>query len=363
MKKLIIFLVLLSVVATYLVKTKRKENETVPEAEEKIVSLIAFGDNLIHNTIYTSARTGSGYDFKPILLDVKEYIQNFDIRFINQETILGGTELGLSTYPAFNTPQEMGDALLDAGFNLISLANNHTLDRGERAVINSVNYWNSQDVIHSGSVLDPDESQVKIFEKKGIKFAFVAYTYGTNGIPHPDGKTYLANVYSDAKASRDLKYVRDIVDVIIVSMHWGEEYRDYPNEEQIRQARHLSSLGVDIIIGHHPHVIQPVELLENEDGRKTFVMYSLGNFLSDQKGIDRLIGMGVSLDIRKNSEGNVSLENFAAKLLYRYKNYNDNSFRILFFDDLSESFLKDYARYFSEKEALIKTYFQNITVS
>lgn len=361
MKKLIILLILLYVIISC--NTKKKEKEEIPEEGEKIVSLVAFGDNLIHDTIYVSAQTSSGYDFRPILIDVKEYIQNFDLRFINQETILGGSELGLSTYPAFNTPQEMGDALIDAGFNLISLANNHTLDRGEKAVINSVNYWNSKDVIHSGSVLSPDESQVKIFEIKGIKFAFVAYTYGTNGIPHPSGKTHLANVYSNEKAREDLKYVRNIVDVIIVSMHWGEEYQDYPNETQISQARHLASLGCDIIIGHHPHVIQPVDLLENEDGRNTFVMYSLGNFLSDQKCLDRLIGMGASLDIRKDESGNISLENFRAKLLYRYKNYNDNSFRLLFFEDLNNDFLKDYALYFSEKEALIKYYFQDIDVS
>lgn len=166
------------------------------------------------------------------------------------------------------------------------------------------------------------------FLKNGIKFAFVAYTYGTNGIPHPGGKTYLANVYSDEKAENDLK-IRDYVDVFIVSMHWGEEYQDLPNNTQIKQAKYLAELGADIIIGHHPHVIQPVDLLVNEE-RETFVMYSLGNFLSDQIGIDRLIGMGVSLDIIKDKDGNISLNNYHAKLLYRYKNYNDNSFRLLF---------------------------------
>lgn len=361
MKRLIFLLIILYVITSCIAKKKDKEEKQ--QETEKLVSLVAFGDNLIHDTIYTSAKINGQYDFHPIFIDIKEYLQNFDLRFINQETILGGSELGLSSYPAFNTPQEMGDALIDAGFNLISLANNHTLDRGERAVINSVNYWNSKDVIHSGSVLDPNESQVRLFEKNGIKFAFVAYTYGTNGIEHPGGKTYLANVYSNEKAESDLKYVRDIVDVIIVSMHWGDEYQDLPNETQIRQAEFLSSLGVDIIVGHHPHVIQPVNLLTNENGRKTFVMYSLGNFLSDQKGIDRLIGMGVNLDIRKDLDGKISLENFGARLLYRYKNYNDNSFRILLFQDLNDNFLKDYAVYFSEKEALIKYYFQDIAVS
>ena len=360
MKRLILLLIALYIITSCVAKPRKKDNQDVHEETEKKVSLVAFGDNLVHGTIYASAKTHDTYDFHPIFIDIKEYLQNFDLRFINQETILGGVELGLSTYPAFNTPQEMGDALIDAGFNLISLANNHTLDRGGKAVINSVNYWNSKDVVHSGSVLNPNESQVRIFEKNGIKFAFVAYTYGTNGIPHPGGKTYLANVYSDEKAENDLK-IRDYVDVFIVSMHWGEEYQDLPNNTQIKQAKYLAELGADIIIGHHPHVIQPVDLLVNEE-RETFVMYSLGNFLSDQIGIDRLIGMGVSLDIIKDKDGNISLNNYHAKLLYRYKNYNDNSFRLLFYD-LSNDFLKNYVEYFTEKEALIKYYFEDITVS
>jgi poly-gamma-glutamate synthesis protein (capsule biosynthesis protein) len=361
MKKIILLIIVIFSFSKCVSKNKQKEKE--PEEKEKVVSLVAFGDNLIHNSIYTSAKTGNTYDFQPIFIEIKPYLQNFDLRFINQETILGGTELGLSTYPAFNTPQEMGDALVDAGFNLISLANNHTLDRGEKAIINSVNYWNNQKVVYSGSVLNPNESQVQIFDKNGIRFAFVAYTYGTNGIAHPGGKTYLANIYDDEKAEADISGVRKMVDVVIVSMHWGDEYQDLPNQRQKTQANHLANVGADIIIGHHPHVIQPVNLIKNEDGSQTFVIYSLGNFLSDQIGIDRLIGMGVNLDIRKGKDGKISLENFGAKLLYRYKNYNDNSFRLLLFQELSNDFLKDYQLYFSEKEALIKHYYDEIVVS
>ncbi|MDD4000365.1 MAG: CapA family protein [Bacilli bacterium] len=360
MKKIIFLLILILV----LVKCfgQKKDNQEELEAKEKLVSLVAFGDNLIHDSIYTSSKTEDSYNFVPIFQDVKNYLQNYDLRFINQETILGGSELGLSTYPAFNTPQEMGDALVDAGFNLISLANNHTLDRGEKAIINSVNYWDKQAVVYSGSVLSENESQVKIFKKNGISFAFVAYTYGTNGIAHPDGKYYLANLYDDEKAERDILAIREQVDVVIVSMHWGDEYQEKPNQKQINQAENLAKAGADIIIGHHPHVIQPVAMIENED-RKTFVVYSLGNFLSDQVGIDRLIGMGVNLDIRKQKDGKIHLENFGAKLLYRYKNYNDKSFRLLLFQDLNSSLLKDYEVYFEEKKELIQYYYQDIKVS
>lgn len=361
MKK--IFLLLLGIYFLIQCSQTKTSQPPIEEPKTSSVSLIAFGDNLIHSSLYKAAQTGDTYDFSPMLLEISPFLENFNLRFINQETILGGKELGLSTYPAFNSPQELGDDLIDAGFNLISLANNHTLDRGEKAIINSVNFWESKGVIYSGSALSPTQSQVKRFTKNGISFAFVAYTYGTNGIPHPDGKTYLANLYSDAKAEADLGGLDHEVDVIIVSMHWGEEYQNFPNETQIEQARYLSSLGADIIIGHHPHVIQPVDLLENEQGEKTLVIYSLGNFLSDQTGIDRLIGMGVYLDIIKDTDGKIHLDNIGAKLLYRYKNPNDNSFRVLLFQDLNEYFLKDYQRYFSEKKELIQFYYPDIFVS
>lgn len=358
--------IILLVIFIYLFIRCSKQKELPPPVEEPSafsVSLVAFGDNLIHETVYRAAKTGNTYDFSSMFLEISAYLDNFDLRFINQETILGGKELGLSTYPTFNSPQELGDDLVAAGFNLISLANNHTLDRGEQAVINSVKFWESKGVIYSGSAISPTQSQVKQFAKNNISFAFVAYTYGTNGIPHPEGKTHLANIYSDVKAKKDLENLNEEVDILIVSMHWGEEYQNLPNETQLNQARFLSDLGVDIIIGHHPHVIQPVDILENKQGEKTLVIYSLGNFLSDQVGIDRLIGMGVYLDIVKEIDGKIHLKNIGAKLLYRYKNYNDNSFRVLLFQNVNEYFLKDYQRYFEEKKELIKYYYPDIYVS
>lgn len=324
-------------------------------SNEKIVSIVAVGDNLIHETVYEAAATSDSYDFKPMLSEIKPYIKKFDLAFINQETILGGKEIGLSTYPCFNSPQELGDALVDAGFNLISIANNHTLDRGKQAVINAVDYWNKQDVVYSGAEKS-NISHVKKFTKNDISFAFVAYTYGTNGIPHPRGEEYLANVFSYEKAQSDLKDLD--VDFIIASMHWGNEYELYPTKEQVNQAQFLASLGVDVIIGHHPHVIQPVDMIDI-DGHKTLVIYSLGNFLSDQKGIDRLIGMAVSFNIVKNQK--IEIKDLKANLLYRYK-FN-NQFNIKMFINLNDDILDNYQAYYQEKKKLITTYYQDIKVS
>lgn len=360
MKKIIFLLLIILLVFSF--KTKQKTKEVLElENDYYHVSLFAVGDNLIHSTIYKAAKLDGKYDFKPMFLEVKPLISQFDLKFVNQETILGGEELGLSTYPTFNSPYEVGDALVDLGFNLISIANNHTLDRGERAIINAINYWDSKGVIYSGALKNKNASHLKLFNINGIKFAFVAYTYGTNGIGFPDGKDYLANVYSNEKAKFDIKKIINLVDVVIVSMHWGNEYEDYPNATQVNQAKFLAELGVDIIIGHHPHVIQPVDVIEN-DNKNTFVFYSLGNFLLNQKGIDRLVGMAVSLDIYKSKSSNmVNIKNLKANLLYRYK--ENNNFCIKLFQDLNDEYLSNYLEYFKKKKSLIQKYYQGIEVN
>jgi len=171
-----------------------------PQVKVYELSLVMAGDNLIHNSIYEEAyrlANYSGYDFKPMYTYLKDIVSNYDLAYYNQETILGGSEIGLSSYPAFNSPYEVGDAMIDAGFNLVSLATNHTLDRGESAVINSCEYWSSKkDVMTSGSYCSFEERDaVQVMEKNNISYSLLSYTYGTNGIPVPSGKEYLVNVW------------------------------------------------------------------------------------------------------------------------------------------------------------------------
>ena len=162
---------------------------------------------------------------------------------------------------------------------MVSLANNHSYDRGEKAVINSVNFWNSQDdVMTNGMALSDDErTNYQIMTKNGISYAMLSYTYVLNGFKLPNGKDYLVNVYSDELVKKDIEAIRDKVDVLIVAMHWGVEYTHNPTNTQKTQAKYLASLGVDVIIGNHPHCIQPVEWIDN-----TLVIYSLGNLISNQ---------------------------------------------------------------------------------
>lgn len=341
-----------------LLKEKKLEEKRKNEKKEYKASLVMVGDSLIHSSIYQDAKLSDGsYDFKPMLQYIKPLLQDYDIKYYNQETILGGTELGLSNYPRFNSPYEVGDAFIDAGFNLVSLATNHTMDKGEIGVINSLNYWNSKSsVFTAGSYLSfDDRNKIRIMDVNGIKYAFFSYTTWNNGLTTPTGKEYLNNEYSFEKAKDDIDKVRDHCDIIIVAMHWGIEYSMGVSEEQTKIANELSSLGVGLIIGSHPHVIEPIEYIN--DG-KTLVIYSLGNFISDQVGIDRLSGLMVGLDIKKvveNEVSTVNLENVKASLLYTKSNLGrSREFRIYPYNQLNSVLLPNYKEYYEKyKNVLI----------
>ena len=322
------------------------DEERKPVQANKI-SLFMVGDALIHSAVYADASVGNNkYDFTSMLSEFS-WVSNYDLAFYNQETILGGSELGLSTYPCFNSPYEVGDAFVETGFNLVSLANNHTLDRGEQAILNSNLYWlNKKDVVTSGSYSSWDSrNDIPIYEKNGIKYVFLAYTDSTNGISIPSGKEYLVNVYSEEQVKKDIDSIRDKTDVIIVSMHWGEEYSFSITDRQREMANYLSNLGVNIIIGEHPHVVEPIDYIGN-----TLVVYSLGNFLSAQRGIDRLTGLMVSLDIIKDNSG-ISLENIKAGLTYTSSDtingYREN-FKVYPYQNLNDSILLNYQMYYNK---------------
>ena len=358
-----LLLIVMIVVASWIINDKlleskeinnnnNKEEEKPKEEEEKkyTASLIAVGDNLIHSSVYNDANKHAGYngyDFKPMYRYIKEIVSNYDIGYINQETILGGTELGLDDYPTFNSPQEVGDAVIDAGFNLVSLATNHTVDSGKQAVLNSCEYWNRQeDVLTSGSYCSEEErNEVKIAEANNITYTMLNYTYGTNGMPVADN--YLVNVwptnisinnpgidtkYQEYKeqVKTDIERVRDKVDVLIVAMHWGVEYTHNPTEYEKDMANFLAELGVDIIIGTHPHVIQPVTWIDD-----TLVIYSLGNFLSAQYQNKSTCtyykcttGLMTNLIIEKTVKGDsskIKITNVENELIYHY--YNQSTWR------------------------------------
>ena len=326
-----------------LIEKFEKSKDIISKYTKVNFSLVMVGDALIHEGVYANARKGDSYDFKPMLEEMKPIISSFDLAYYNQETILGGTEIGLSTYPCFNSPYEVGDAFIDAGFDLVSMANNHTLDRGERALNNSCNYWKSKENIYTaGSYYSyEDREEIKINQINGISYAMLSYTTTTNGIGIPGGKTYYVNKYNKDVVKSDIEKYRDKVDVLMVAMHWGEEYTHTPVKEQREIAEFLSSLGVDIIIGAHPHVVEPIEYIGN-----TLVIYSLGNFLSAQRGIEKLTGLMASCNITKDVITNeIKIEDVEAELLYTYSDYNNGSrgnYKVIPYTKLTDNLLSNH---------------------
>lgn len=318
-------------------------------------SLAMVGDALIHKGVYdAAAKKGGGYDFRPMLRLVKDRVAVHDMAFYNQETILGGVSLGLSTYPCFNSPVEVGDAFLDAGFNLVSLANNHTLDRGEKAILASLKYWAGKEgVLTAGSSLTrEDEETVPIFKAGGVTCAFFAYTTATNGLKAPKGKEHYVALYSPERVRADVARARAAkVDAVIVSMHWGNEYVFTPNDGQKHIAGHLASLGVNLIIGHHPHVVQPVAMVGD-----TLVIYSLGNFLSAQKELYKLIGLLVSLDVVKREDGDrvgITFENVTGTLLYNPRRSVLGRYVVVPFDRMTANILPDFPAVYKKYSAIV----------
>ncbi len=321
-------------------KGKKSNNEVSNKVETKKMSLVAVGDCLIHGAVYIDARVGNNsYDFSGMIENIKPLISDYDLKYYNQETIIGGKALGVSHYPRFNSPEEIGDNMVDLGFNLVSLANNHSLDKDEKGILNSNEYWKSKNVITAGTYSSWEErNDIKVYEQNGIKYAFLAYTTTTNGLSMPKGKEYLLNVYSEKQAKEDIDKIKDKVDVIIVSMHWGEEYVFDPTEGEKEIANYLSSLGVNLIIGSHPHVVQPVGYVND-----TLVIYSLGNFLSGQRpmGIDKTIGLMVGMDIVVN-DSKVTFENVNKNLIYTYSTTSDTKYKLYAFSQLNDSILPNY---------------------
>ena len=346
-----------------------EKDKLIPKEKDYSIKLFMVGDALIHSGVYMDAEKPDGtYDFKPMLANLKPIISKYDLAYYNQETILGGKELGYSSYPMFNSPDEVGDAFIDAGFDLVSLATNHTMDKREIGVLNSVKYWKSKkNVVTSGQWDSWDErNKVRIYEKNNIKYAFFSYTTWTNGLNPPVGKEYLTNIYSDEKAKEDIEKVRDKVDVVLVAMHWGTEYSLGVSYDQEKIANYLSELGVDVIIGAHPHVVEPVEFIN--DG-KTFVIYSLGNFISDQDGTERLTGLMSEITIKKHfdEEDNVtvSLDNPRCELVYTYatrrpNSYNKN-FKLYSYAKLNDNLLPNYQTYYDKYKGVVSSRYSELT--
>ena len=273
-----------------------------------VVSFVAAGDNLIHGVIFMQAANRSidgGYDFDYVYENTEDYFDKFDVRFINQETLVNDA-YAPSHYPQFSTPIEMGEKVLDMGFDVIGTSNNHSYDKGVKGIKSSLEYWNNKDVVNVGFYTGDDSKDIKYLTVNNIKMAFLAYTYGTNGISiYDDTSPYIINCDDFDTIDRQVAIAKENSDIIIVSCHWGWEDTNNVNDYQKYVADHLNKIGVDVIIGTHPHVIQTVEWRTNtENDNKTLICYSLGNFVSAQSRANNMLGGLFQFNIVKSYDEN-----------------------------------------------------------
>jgi len=270
-------------------------------------SVVAVGDNLIHPVVYNDAKVGSNkYDFKPMYKHVKSNIQQADFAYVNQESPIGGDDKPYSGFKQFNTPSDVTKAIVDSGFNIINGANNHSLDQGDSGVTNHINAWKPyrHDVLFSGVFKSQKESEaVHTITRNGITVSLLCYTYGTNG--QISQYPYTVKTFDEATIKKDVRKAKEHSDAVIVSAHWGNENHTMPNEKQQKYAQLFADEGVDVVLGMHPHVIQPVKWVKGKNQHQTLVAYSLGNFLNGQYTStewNQLLGR-LNFNLEKTSKG------------------------------------------------------------
>lgn len=305
------------------------ESETVEEKVEPInFTMTAIGDTLCHNTQYWDAYNSSTkqYDFSYVYDDIKDYTSSADITIGSLETTFAGEDRGYSNYPVFNSPDSLATGLKDIGVDVISLAGNHALDYGYSGICRTIDVLDNVGISHLGTYKSAeDQDKILIKDVKGVKIAFINYTYGTNGIPVPSDKPYCLNLIDKDLISKQIKQAKEQnVDMIVACMHWGTEYKTSANDEQKELADFLFKSGVDIILGNHPHVIEPMEkktiTLDDGSTKDVFVVYALGNFTADQRAEITRDSAILNLDITKDSNGKILINRVSYVPIYMYKN-------------------------------------------
>jgi poly-gamma-glutamate capsule biosynthesis protein CapA/YwtB (metallophosphatase superfamily) len=313
---LIISLVLVGLISSYWIDislSDRQQTETIPtlvapdilpEAEEETIetiTLAAAGDCLMHNTqIWSGLQPDGSHNFDTFFQEVEPIIAAADYSSTNFESPMAGPANGYAGYPVFNSPDEIAGTFKSAGFDMVVTANNHILDRGYQGALRTLEVLAQNGLDTVGVYPSLEKSQeFLIKDLKGIRVGYLGYTYSTNGIPVPADKPYLINFLDRDRILDDIRTLRPQVDILVLVLHWGIEYSPQPTEEQKVWAREFCEAGTDIILGSHPHVIQTMEVIPLAD-RNCFVIYSMGNFISHQRGLERNSGVILQMEFSKN---------------------------------------------------------------
>lgn len=275
-----------------------QEPTTKPEDVKTEANIVAVGDVLIHTPLLAEGLQDDGsYNFSFLFEIMKSDFKKADIAIVNQESVLGGPDIGYDGYPNFNSPDEVGNAIVDAGFDIVQHASNHAMDVGTQGILNTIKYWKAKGDSITMVGLNETAKELyapKYIERNGIKFAFFNYTYGLNGYVLPEEQNYLVNLFDDAHKDQivsEIQKAKKKADFVVALPHWGnEDQLGDVSDFQVYWANVLTDAGVDLIIGTHPHVLQKVEWITTEAGNKSLCYYSLGNYISNQQELNEVLG-------------------------------------------------------------------------
>ncbi|MBR0427815.1 MAG: CapA family protein [Clostridia bacterium] len=325
-------------------KNTTDDNKSV-QNEDITFTLATTGDIMCHNTNFQDAYNSStkSYDFSYYFTDIKQYLQEADITVGNLETTLSGAKRGYSGYPTFNTPEILAKNLKDAGFNLVTTANNHCMDKGYSGIESTIDFLDKADLAHTGTFKSKkDQETILIKNVKGVNIAFLSFTYGTNGIAIPKDKSYAVNLIDKDFIKSQIELAKkQNPDLICVSMHWGIEYQTKANKEQQNLADFLFNNGVDVILGNHSHVPQQMEkrTIKLDDGttKDGFVIYSLGNFMANQNKQYTNDSAILKLQITKHKDdGKITIDKATYTPTYMFKNTSKSTKKFKILDINSE---------------------------
>lgn len=348
MKKTICVLIALTVIISLISGCGSKD--TIPasagieEKQPEYIDIVACGDNLYHMPVIKSGLKEDGsYNYSSIYTELQPMIKDADIAVIGQETVFAGKEQGYSGYPLFNSPDGVGETIAEEGFDVVLHASNHVMDKWAQGVERTLDFWDKYpDITVLGINKNKEEDEaVKIRVVKGAKIAMLNYTYGTNGLPVPSDKSYLVELIDEENIEKDAKWAEENADFTIAFMHWGTEYSTSPNEIQKSLSKKMADWGVDLIIGSHPHVIEPVEWITTENSNKLLVYYSLGNFVSRQLDAINLLG-GVARVTLKAEEGNVSIDKYSFLPIVTHYNTSYSGFKIYPLSEYTNELAKEH---------------------
>lgn len=310
----------------------------LPEEQGTVtVELSLVGDIMVHLPQVSAAydKATGRYSFDNSFAEVQNYLGNADLTIGNLETTLAGRERGYTGYPQFNSPSEILTALKGAGFDVLTTANNHAMDRGKSGVLKTIAHLDAAGIKHTGTFSSVEEREKPlVVEIKGVKIAILAYTYGTNGIPVPKNSSYLVNLFDMQQVRKDVQKARQGgADVVLVFPHYGIEYKRMPGQAEEKLVDNLFKAGADIVIGSHPHVIQPMFRRDlTKDLQGLFAAYSMGNFISAQRGQYKDSGLILNLKVEKDlASGHIRLvgDEYLPTWVHRYRGNGKTLYRVV----------------------------------